>query len=89
MYLWLREPTPEESWRRAFHDLLDWEVLADLAAAVPIWRLRGGRFASIHTDPVVTAADGAFTLGLLARFEPALGGHGAAAWRDLFWEAPG
>jgi nitroreductase len=33
------------------------------------------------------AADGAFSLGMLARFEPVLRERGASAWRELFWEA--
>ena len=33
------------------------------------------------------AADGAFSLGMLARFEPVLRERGAAAWRELFWES--
>jgi len=44
------------------------------------WRERGWR----HQD---IAADGAFSLGMLARFEPVLRERGAAAYRELFWEA--
>ena len=33
------------------------------------------------------AADGAFSLGMLARFEPVLRERDAAAYRELFWEA--
>ena len=33
------------------------------------------------------AADGTFSLGMLARFEPVLRERGAGAYRELFWEA--
>jgi len=33
------------------------------------------------------SAGGAFSLGMLARFEPVLRERGAAAWRELFWES--
>jgi len=42
------------------------------------------RTLSCHQD---IAADGAFSLGMLARFEPVLRERGAAAYRELFWEA--
>ncbi len=90
MYLWLRDPADEETLRHAFHGVPDWEVPADQSAAVPLRRLRRGdlrefaRSVSCHQD---IAADGAFSLGMLARFEPVLRERGAAVWRDLFWEA--
>jgi hypothetical protein len=33
------------------------------------------------------AADGGFSLGMVARFEPILRERGAAAYRELVWEA--
>ena len=42
------------------------------------------RTLSCHQD---IAADGAFSLGMLARFETVLRDRGAAAYRELFWEA--
>jgi len=90
MYLWLRDPADEETLRHDFHGLPDWEIPADQSAAVPLRRLRRGdlrefaRSASCHQD---IAADGVFSLGMLAWFEPVLRERGAAAWRELFWEA--
>ena len=90
MYLWLRAPCDMEALRHAFQEIHDWEVLRDTAPMLPLWRLGRGdlrdfaRAISCHQD---IAADGAFSLGMLARFEPVLRERGASAWRELFWEA--
>jgi nitroreductase len=57
---------------------------------VPLYRLAGGDlrdFARTLSCQQDIAADGAFSLGMLARFEPVLQERGAAAYRELFWEA--
>jgi SagB-type dehydrogenase family enzyme len=90
MYLWLRAPADEETLRHTFHNIPDWEVPADLAPTVPLRRLGRGDlrdFARTLSFQQDIAADGAFSLGMLARFEPVLRERGAAAWRELFWES--
>jgi SagB-type dehydrogenase family enzyme len=90
MYLWLRAPTDEETLRNAFRGVPVWEVPADLATSVPLRRLARddlrdfARTVSCQQD---IAADGAFSLGMLARFEPVLRERGASAWRELLWES--
>ena len=90
LYLWLRAPLDAEALRQSFHPKFKWAAVTDLATSVPLYRLAGGdlsdfaRTLSCHQD---IAADGAFSLGMLARFEPVLREHGAAAYRELFWEA--
>jgi SagB-type dehydrogenase family enzyme len=90
LYLWLRAPADAESLRQAFHADFNWEAPANLARTVPLHRLDRGdlrsfaRTLSCHQD---IAADGAFSLGMLARFEPVLRKRGAGAYRELFWEA--
>jgi nitroreductase len=90
MYLWLRAPADEEALRYAFRNIPDWETPADLAPTVPLRRLGRGDlrdFARTLSCQQDIAADGAFSLGMLARFEPVLRERGAAAWRELFWES--
>lgn len=90
MYIWLRDSTQEESLRPAFHNDFDWEVPSSLPSSVPLRRLRRGdlrQFARTLSCHQAIAADGAFSLGMLARFKPVLRERGAAAWRELFWEA--
>jgi len=90
MYLWLRAPADADALRKAFRENLNWEVVTDSITTAPLYRLGRGdlrdfaRTLSCHQD---IAADGAFSLGMLARFEPVLRERGAAAYRELFWEA--
>jgi len=89
MYLWLRAPADAETLRESFGKSLKWEAVAATNRA-PLYRLGPGdlrkfaRTLSCHQD---IAGDGAFSLGMLARFEPTLRERGAAAYRELFWEA--
>lgn len=90
LYLWLRDPKQEEHLRQAFHGLSDWEGLPELPPSVPLRRLRRGdlrEFARTTSCHQAIAADSAFSLGMLAQFEPVLRASGAPAWRELFWEA--
>lgn len=90
LYCWLRAPADAAALRPALGDDLTWEVMTDSAITAPLYRLGQGdlrdfaRTLSCHQD---IAADGAFSLGMLARFEPVLRERGAAAYRELFWEA--
>jgi SagB-type dehydrogenase family enzyme len=90
LYFWLRAPVDADALRQAFRANLNWETVTDSAIKAPLYRLGRGdlrdfaRTLSCHQD---IAADGAFSLGMLARFEPVLRERGAAAYRELFWEA--
>ena len=90
LYLWLRAPADADALRQSFHKSLKWEAVADSATQAPLYRLGRGdlrdfaRTLSCHQD---IAADGAFSLGMLARFEPVLRERGAAAYREWYWEA--
>ena len=89
LYLWLRDPNALDDLRRACHGRFDWKPTDDTPAARPLVRLGGGdvrdfaRVVSCHQD---IAADSAFSLGMLTRFEPVLWERGAEAYRELFWE---
>jgi nitroreductase len=89
LYLWLRAPVDADALRQAFR--VDyWETVTDSANQAPLYRLGRGDlrdFARTLSCQQDIAADGAFSLGMLARFEPVLRERGAAAYRELFWEA--
>ena len=90
MYLWLRAPSDADALRQAFHANLNWEAVADSTIKAPLYRLGRGDlrdFARTLSCQQDIAADGGFSLGMLARFEPVLRKRGAAAYRELFWEA--
>jgi len=90
LYLWPRASADAVALGKTFGANLRWEAVTDSAITAPLYRLGKGdlrdfaRTLSCHQD---IAADGAFTLGMLARFEPVLRERGAAAYRELFWEA--
>jgi SagB-type dehydrogenase family enzyme len=89
-YLWLRAPADADILRKAFGANLSWEAMTDSAVKVPLYRLARGDlrdFARMLSCHQAIAADGAFSLGMLARFQPVLRGRGAAAYRELFWES--
>jgi nitroreductase len=90
LYLWLRTPTDAAELRQAFHAKFKWEPVTESATSGPLYRLGGGDlrdFARALSCQQDIAADGACSLGMLARFEPVLRERGAAAYRELFWEA--
>ena len=83
-------PADADALRQAFRADLNWEAVTESNITPPLYRLGRGdlrdfaRTLSCHQD---IAADGAFSLGMLARFEPVLRERGAVAYRELFWEA--
>jgi Nitroreductase family len=90
LYLWLRTPADAPALRQAFSRSLRWEAMTDSAISAPLFRLARGdlrEFARTLSCHQGIAADGAFSLGMLARFDPVLRARGAAAYRELFWEA--
>ena len=90
LYLWLRAPADAAKLRQTFNADLKWEPVTDSIISAPLYRLGGGDlrdFARTLSCQQDIAADGAFSLGMLARFEPVLRERGAGAYRELFWEA--
>jgi nitroreductase len=61
-----------------------------IAGDMPLWLLREGDYRSrsqrVSCDQDI-AADGFFSLGMIADFDAALEEHGPAFYRHLFWEA--
>ena len=90
LYLWLRAPADADLLRQAFHADFAWATPSDLTLTVPLHRLGKGDlrdFARTLSCGQDIAGESAFSLGMLARFEPVLRERGAAAYRELFWEA--
>lgn len=90
LYAWVRDPGQLSSLKAACRPGCLWEPVEADAGRHPLFRLGPGdvrefsKTVSCHQD---IAADSAFSLGMLARFEPVLREHGAGAYRRLFWEA--
>jgi len=87
LYLWMRNLQQLDTLRAAFRPDFLWKC--EQPEECPLFALERGdlrEFAktlSCHQD---IAADGAFSLGMLAHFEPALRTRGPQAYRQLFWE---
>jgi hypothetical protein len=86
----IRSPEDAVALRSAMTRADHWVPLEGCPVDVPLYRVAYGdtraiaRAVSCHQD---IAADGAFAVAMLARFEPALHEHGASFYRRLHWEA--
>jgi len=87
LYLWVRDLEQLAALRTAFHGEFLWKC--ERPEECPLFELEKTdlrdftRTLSCHQT---IAADGAFSLGMLAHFEPVLQARGAHTYRHLFWE---
>jgi SagB-type dehydrogenase family enzyme len=90
LYLFERVRDRHEDRRRAFSARFSWQRVEGCPEHLPLYRLGTGDLrtlaqqVSCHQD---IAADGAFSLGMLAWYEPGIRQRGAWWYRRLFWEA--
>jgi hypothetical protein len=96
VYAWLRDPAVKDEWQPAMRSEFLWEPVGEGGQGA---RGKGGQEA-LHlllpfdmTFPANRAScdqeiagDGYFSLGMIARFAPALSEHGEWFYRRLFWE---
>jgi SagB-type dehydrogenase family enzyme len=89
VYAWVRRGSDLPKLKAAMHRPFDWQPAVATPERVPLFRLQTAdtqsfaRAVSCHQD---IAAEGAFSLGMLAAFDPVLDLLGPAAYRHLFWE---
>lgn len=89
LYLLARDPTHVDPLRAAMRPEFNWGRPADCPPDLPLYQLARGdvqgiaRRLSCGQD---IAADGCFSLGMIARFEAPLVEHGAWFYPRLFWE---
>jgi nitroreductase len=90
LYAWLRDPEDARPLRAACREEFEWAPMSESTGPTALYRLALGDvrdFARAVSCGQDIAADGAFSLGMLARVAPVLQERGAAAYRELFWEA--
>ena len=90
LYLWLRAAVDQQLLQQAFRAGFDWETPPNLPWLAPLYQLGKGDVRDFARDLSCgqdIASDSAFSLGMLAHFEPVLRERGAGAYRELFWEA--
>lgn len=89
MYVLARDPAALERLRAACTKTFNWTRPAEVPDDLPLFELARGDFRqhaqalSCHQD---IAADGAFSLGMLAEFDAALDRYGPWFYPRLFWE---
>ncbi len=89
LYCLVRNQEQESALRAATHENLAWEVPEGCPERLPLFRLLSGdaraaaRRLSCHQE---IAADGCFSLGMIARFREPLERYGPWFYRRLFWE---
>ena len=87
LYLLVRAESTVPRLRAAFRREFIWEPVAD---GFPLWRLQAGDYRAasqrLSCDQEI-AADGFFSLGMIADFDAALEMRGPSFYRQLFWES--
>nr|VFK17382.1 MAG: SagB-type dehydrogenase domain-containing protein [Candidatus Kentron sp. LPFa] len=90
LYLLVREPGARADLEGATHGHFGWEIPPDCPADLPLYFLQAGDLTGITKALSCTqdiAGDGAFSLGMIARFRSSLDTHGAWFYKRLFWES--
>jgi SagB-type dehydrogenase family enzyme len=90
LYLLERDPTIHDRLRGAFKPTSLWERPPDCPEHLRFYCLVRGdlrRTAQMVSCDQEIAADGAFSLGMIADFQPTIHANGAWWYRRLFWEA--
>jgi SagB-type dehydrogenase family enzyme len=87
LYVLARAASVVPRLKAAFAREFAWTPVAE---GFPLWLLRAGDYRSrsqrVSCDQDI-AADGFFSLGMIADFEGSLGEHGPSFYRHLFWES--
>ncbi len=90
LYLVVRDPAKQDLLKQSMRETFLWETPAGVPIRFPLYRLVEAdlrdvsRTMSCHQD---IAADGFFSLGMIAEFSESIRQHGAWFYRNLFWEA--
>jgi SagB-type dehydrogenase family enzyme len=90
LYLLAREASAIGPLRRAMLPRFTWEAPEHCPPALPLFLLQRADVRALATQLCCAqgiGGDGAFSVAMLAEFEPALNRHGPACYRRLFWEA--
>lgn len=90
LYVLVRHADAHSLLQEAMHDHFVWCRPSGCPEHLPLFLLMEGDAKQLATQVSChqeIAGDGAFSLGMIAEFEPTLRGHGAWFYRRLFWES--
>jgi SagB-type dehydrogenase family enzyme len=89
IYMLARDPAMADSLRQSMHQQFAWTSPSGCPEDLPLFLLEEGdarRMAVQVSCGQEIAGDSAFSLGMIAEFEPNLRRHGPWFYRSLFWE---
>ena len=89
LYLLARDPAKVDSLREATHPHFYWTSAAGCPDDLPLFLLQEGDARALAAELSCgqdIAGESAFSLAMIAEFEPSLRRHGAWFYRRLFWE---
>jgi hypothetical protein len=89
LYLLARDPARVASLRGATHPHFAWTSATGCPDGLPMFLLQAGDARALAAELSCRqdiGGAGAFSLGMIAEFEPSLRRHGAWFYRRLFWE---
>jgi len=89
IYMLVRDPAMAGSLRQSMRQQFAWSSPPGCPEDLPLFFLEGGdarRMAVQISCGQAIAGDSAFSLGMIAEFEPSLRRHGPWFYRRLFWE---
>jgi SagB-type dehydrogenase family enzyme len=89
LYLLLRDSAKRDALQQSTHPPFDWTRPSGCPADLPLFFLQGGDARALAAQLSCgqeIAGDSAFSLGMIAEFEPRLRRDGAWFYRRLFWE---
>lgn len=90
IYLLARDPATQDSLRQSTRQHFAWSAPPGCPEQLPLFLLEecdARRMAVQVSCRQEIAGDGAFSLGMIAEFEPRLRRHGPWFYRRLFWES--
>jgi hypothetical protein len=90
LYALARDPAKVETLKSAMHAHFAWEAPPGCPEGLPLYLLERGDARELATQVSCRqeiAGEGAFSLGMLAEYQPSLVAHGPWFYRRLFWEA--
>jgi SagB-type dehydrogenase family enzyme len=89
LYCLVRNPSHEGSLRSSFHPEFEWTNPPGCPEDLPLYQLKAGDYRETARSVSCfqeIASEGAFSVGMLALFEPSLRQFGAWFYPRLFWE---
>ncbi len=90
LYALARDPAKCAVLRKVMRREFRWQQLASCPPKLPLFLLQEGDCGALAATVSCgqdIASDGAFSLGMIADYMDSLSTHGAAFYRNLFWEA--